>query len=77
MFRNKLHIDNSSKDEILGKFFFLFLHWSRFLVILLTILYDKYIDRPILTEQKETSWIYWSSLPQVVSIQENNSYFLV
>ena len=38
-------------------------------MILLTFLYDEYIDRPKLTEQKKPIWVYSSSPPQVGSEQ--------
>ena len=37
-------------------------------MIPLTILYDEYIGRPKLTEQKKTSWVYSSSLPTKVGV---------
>ena len=37
-------------------------------MIPLTILYDEYIDRPSLTEQKKPSWVYSSSLPTKVGV---------
>ena len=37
-------------------------------MIPLTILYDEYIDRPKLTEQKKPSWVYSSSLPNKVGV---------
>ena len=48
-------LDNSSKKTKIHKNLFIFqiLHWTSFLVIPLTFLYDEYIDRPELTEQKK------------------------
>ena len=37
-------------------------------MIPLTILYDEYIGRPKLTEQKKPSWVYSSSLPTKVGV---------
>ena len=37
-------------------------------MIPLTILYDEYIDRPKLTEQKKPCWVYSSSLPTKVGV---------
>ena len=37
-------------------------------MIPLTILYDEYVGRPKLTEQKKTSWVYSSSLPTIKTI---------
>ena len=40
----------------------------------LTILYDEYIGRPKLTEQKKTSWVYNSSLPTKVGVKTIKTY---
>ena len=47
-------IDNSSKNTKLKEISFKFriLRWASFLMIPLTFLYDEYIDRPKLSEQK-------------------------
>ena len=37
-------------------------------MIPLTIVYDEYIGRPKLTEQKKNSWVYSSSLPAKVGV---------
>ena len=37
-------------------------------MIPLTTLYDDYIDRPKLTEQKKPIWVYSSSLPTNVGV---------
>ena len=37
------------------------LRWTCFLMIPLSFLYDEYIDRPKLSEQKKPIWIYSSS----------------
>ena len=39
-------------------------------MILLTFLYDEFIDGPQLSEQKKLSWVYSSSPPQVESEQK-------
>ena len=39
----------------------------------LTFLYDEYIDRPKLSEQKKTIWVFSSCPPQVESEQKNET----
>ena len=53
------------------------LRWTSFLMITLTFLYDEYIDRPKLTEQKKPIWVYSSCPPQVGSEQQIYSYSYV
>ena len=40
----------------------------------LTFLYDEYIDRPKLTEQKKHIWVY-SSFPHKLGRNKNLNYF--
>ena len=55
VFTQKLNFDKSSKKMKLKKSFeFRILHWTSFLLIPLTFLYDEYIDGPKLREQKKT-----------------------
>ena len=42
-------------------------------MIPLTILYDEYIGRPKLTEQKKRTWVYSSSLPTNLGVGTINS----
>ena len=49
--------------------FFHILRWTGFLMILLTTLYDCFIDRPKLSERKKLIWAYSSSPPQEGSEQ--------
>ena len=54
------------KNTIFKKSFeFRTLLWTSFSVISLTFLYDEYIDRPKLSEQKKPIWVYSPSPPQV------------
>ena len=52
-------LDNSSKNTKVKQkhFYFQILGWTNFLMIPLTFLYDEYIDRPKLTEQKKPIWV--------------------
>ena len=46
------------KKRKFNKTFFRILRWTRFLMIPRTFLYDEYIDRPKLSEQKKTQDLY-------------------
>ena len=58
-----LNLDNSSEKLKHTKkyFYFLKLHCTRFLIIPLTVLNNKKIDRQKLSDYKKTIWVYISS----------------
>ena len=54
IFTQLLDLDNClEKQQLKKSFLFHILRWTGFLMVPLTTLYDYYIDRPKLTEQKK------------------------
>ena len=73
-----LNLDNSLWKRKMKIFFkFLILCWTGSLIIPLTTLYDDYIDRPKLTEQKKKPiWVYSASLPTKVGFGTIKPWFV-